>query len=120
VPPCLLAGCRRTPAAAHAPPLQRADEIAAEKNRALKAALNAELRKTKATLLEQAIPLLEKMAKKGKGLTPDKVASRQAQVRPALLPGCRASGRRVKHRLCKHSLWCSASSACCLVLMRQL
>lgn len=61
--------------------MQRADEIAAEKNRALKAALNAELRKTKATLLEQAIPLLDKMARKGKGLTPEKIAARQAQVR---------------------------------------
>lgn len=58
----------------------RSDEIAAEKNRALKAALNAELRKTKATLLEQAIPLLEKMAKKGKGLTPEKIQARLAQV----------------------------------------
>lgn len=61
--------------------MQRSDEIAAEKNRALKAALNAELRKTKATLLEQAIPLLEKMAKKGKGLTPEKIQARLAQVR---------------------------------------
>lgn len=73
----------------HPPPpcrhcrLQRSEEIAAEKNRALKAALNAELRKTKATLLEQAIPLLEKMARKGKGLTPERIAARQAQVRPA-------------------------------------
>lgn len=58
----------------------RSEEIAAEKNRALKAALNAELRKTKATLLEQAIPLLEKMARKGKGLTPERIAARQAQV----------------------------------------
>lgn len=64
------------------PLLQRSDEILQEKNRALKAALNAELRKTKATLLEQAIPLLEKMAKKGKGLTPEKIQSRQAQVNP--------------------------------------
>ncbi len=61
--------------------LQRSDEIAGEKNRALKAALNAEMRKTKATLLEQAIPLLEKMAKKGKGLTPEKIQGRLAQVR---------------------------------------
>ncbi|KAL4450041.1 hypothetical protein ABPG77_010710 [Micractinium sp. CCAP 211/92] len=58
----------------------RSDEIAGEKNRALKAALNAEMRKTKATLLEQAIPLLEKMAKKGKGLTPEKIQGRLAQV----------------------------------------
>lgn len=58
----------------------RSDEIAGEKNRALKAALNAELRKSKATLLEQAVPLLEKMAKKGKGLTPEKIQSRQTLV----------------------------------------
>lgn len=62
-------------------PWQRADEIAAEKNRALKAALNADLRKTKATLLEQAIPLLEKMARKGKGLTPEKIQARLGLVR---------------------------------------
>jgi hypothetical protein len=67
--------------------LQRSDEIAAEKNRALKAALNAELRKTKATLLEQAIPLLDKMARKGKGLTPEKIQARQqlvAELRQAI------------------------------------
>ncbi|EFN54788.1 hypothetical protein CHLNCDRAFT_134743 [Chlorella variabilis] len=58
----------------------RSDETAQEKNRALKAALNADLRKTKATLLEQAIPLLEKMARKGKGLTPEMIQARQAQV----------------------------------------
>ena len=62
------------------PPPQRSDEIAAEKNRALKAALNADLRKTKATLLEQAIPLLEKMAKKGKGLSPEKIQARLGLV----------------------------------------
>jgi hypothetical protein len=45
------------------------------------------MRKTKATLLEQAIPLLEKMAKKGKGVTPEKVQARQAQVR-GCLPTC--------------------------------
>lgn len=66
--------------------VQRADEIAQEKNRALKAALNADMRKTKATLLEQAIPLLEKMAKKGKGVPPEKVQARQAQVRACLTP----------------------------------
>ncbi|PSC72240.1 Qc-SNARE SYP7-family [Micractinium conductrix] len=58
----------------------RSDEIANEKNRALKAALNAELRKTKAMLLEQAIPLLEKMAKKGKGQTPEKIQARLGLV----------------------------------------
>ena len=69
------------------PALQRSDEIGAEKNRALKAALNAELRKTKATLLEQAIPLLDKMARKGKGLTPEKIQARQqlvAELRQAI------------------------------------
>ena len=85
--PCVVSShtCPPTVAAARLLPhptcVQRADEIAAEKNRALKAALNAELRKTKATLLEQAIPLLDKMARKGKGLTPEKIAARQAQVR---------------------------------------
>lgn len=97
-PPCTAAACNPLPSiewsvadsrhagtlttASSTPPpfLQRSDEILQEKNRALKAALNAELRKTKATLLEQAIPLLEKMAKKGKGLTPEKIQSRQAQV----------------------------------------
>ena len=68
--------------------LQRSEEIAAEKNRALKAALNAELRKSKATLLEQAVPLLEKMARKGKGLTPEKIQARQQLVRPPAGAAC--------------------------------
>ena len=79
--------CLAHPVPVPAPPwrscvraVQRSDEIAAEKNRALKAALNAELRKTKAMLLEAAIPLLEKMARKGKGLPAEVVQARLQQV----------------------------------------
>ena len=86
LPPVCLPAC-----------LQRSDEIAAEKNRALKAALNAELRKTKATLLEQAIPLLDKMARKGKGLTPEKIQARQQLVaaEAAAMKQQAALGRRL-------------------------
>ncbi|GAB4818942.1 hypothetical protein N2152v2_005988 [Parachlorella kessleri] len=54
----------------------KAEEIAQEKNRALKAAMNAELRKSKAFLLEDAVPKLEKLVKKGKGLSTERIQER--------------------------------------------
>lgn len=44
----------------------RAEQIALEKNRALKAAMNADLRKTKQLMMEEAVPLLEQLARGGK------------------------------------------------------
>ena len=59
---------------------QKAEEIAQEKNRALKAAMNAELRKSKAFLLEDAVPKLEKLVKKGKGLSTERIQERLQKV----------------------------------------
>ena len=80
--------------------VQRSDEIAAEKNRALKAALNAELRKTKTMLLEAAIPLLEKMARKGKGLPAEVVQARLQQV-GVCVGGCVGAHRHRPRGACK-------------------
>jgi hypothetical protein len=82
--------------------VQKAEEIAQEKNRALKAAMNAELRKSKAFLLEDAVPKLEKLVKKGKGLTTERIQDRLQKVGPegwgflvvaVRLPGYHGSGR---------------------------
>lgn len=59
----------------------KADEIAAEKNRATKAALNAELRRSKAALLETDVPKLEKLIRKGKNLTKTVIDDRMAKVK---------------------------------------
>ncbi|KAA6429691.1 MAG: Qc-SNARE SYP7-family [Trebouxia sp. A1-2] len=59
----------------------KADEIAAEKNRATKAALNAELRRSKAALLETDVPKLEKLIRKGKNVTKTVIDDRMAKVK---------------------------------------
>lgn len=69
-------------AAAAVPWPQKADEVAQEKNRALKAAMNAELRKAKAFLMEDSVPKLAKMVKKGKNLTQQKIDERLRKVGP--------------------------------------
>eukprot|EP00891_Asterochloris_glomerata_P008955 jgi/Astpho2/8955/e_gw1.00133.122.1_t len=59
----------------------KADEIAAEKNRAQKAAMNAELRRAKGALMAEDVPKLEKLLKKGKNVTPQVIADRQVKVK---------------------------------------
>ncbi|KAL3142916.1 hypothetical protein ABBQ38_003203 [Trebouxia sp. C0009 RCD-2024] len=59
----------------------KADEIAVEKNRATKAALNAELRRSKAALLETDVPKLEKLLRKGKNVTKTVIDDRMAKVK---------------------------------------
>jgi hypothetical protein len=59
---------------------QKADEISQEKNRALKAAMNADLRKSKIALMEQTVPQLENLVKTGKEVTPEIVRERLAKV----------------------------------------
>lgn len=60
---------------------QKAEEVALEKNRALKAALNAELRKDKGNLLDSAIPKLATIAKDmRKGSTQEAAQLRDQQV----------------------------------------
>ncbi|KAL6780670.1 SYP71 [Auxenochlorella protothecoides x Auxenochlorella symbiontica] len=59
----------------------KAEEVALEKNRALKAALNAELRKDKGNLLDSAIPKLATIAKDmRKGSTQEAAQLRDQQV----------------------------------------
>ncbi|KAK9829335.1 hypothetical protein WJX72_005237 [[Myrmecia] bisecta] len=58
----------------------KADEISNEKNRALKATLNAELRRAKGVLLEE-VPKLEKLMKKGKHVTAEVMDDRAAKVK---------------------------------------
>ena len=62
---------------------QKAEEIAQEKNRALKAAMNAELRKAKTAMVEETVPALEKLVKKGKGVTKERMEERVHKVRGA-------------------------------------
>lgn len=80
--------------------LQKAEEVAQEKNRALKAAMNAELRKSKAFMLEDTVPKLEKLVKKGKGVTKEKAEERIYKVRLCTIfwsadaaPSCRLQVR---------------------------
>lgn len=82
------AGCERTcshreRAARAACRPQKAEEVAQEKNRALKAAMNAELRKTKASMLEVEVPALAKLVKKGKNLSQERIQERLNKVRAA-------------------------------------
>ncbi|KAK9842232.1 hypothetical protein WJX81_001822 [Elliptochloris bilobata] len=58
----------------------KSDENGAEKSRAIKATLNAELRRAKAALLEDQVAKLDKLVRKGKSVTQETVASRQALV----------------------------------------
>lgn len=62
----------------------KAEEVAQEKNRALKAAMNAELRKSKAFMLEDTVPKLEKLVKKGKGVTKEKAEERIYKIKELL------------------------------------
>lgn len=60
--------------------LEKAEQAAKEKNRASAVALNADIRRTKAKLLEE-VPKLEKLAlKKVKGLTKEEIATRSDLV----------------------------------------
>ncbi|KAK9865189.1 hypothetical protein WJX84_002251 [Apatococcus fuscideae] len=58
----------------------KAEETANEKNRALKAALNAELRQAKQMLLEQELPKIEKLVRKGKNVTKEVIDDRTAKI----------------------------------------
>lgn len=57
------------------------EEIAAEGNRAIVAAHNAEVRKAKQALLTEGIEGLQKRLKKGKGVTKVLVEERQRRVK---------------------------------------
>ncbi|EIE27389.1 hypothetical protein COCSUDRAFT_39074 [Coccomyxa subellipsoidea C-169] len=59
----------------------RAEAIGQEKNRALKASQNAELRREKGLLLSEELPKLEKLVKKGKKVTQEIVDDRLGKVR---------------------------------------
>lgn len=61
--------------------VQEAAEIAEEKNRAVVAAKNAEIRKAKNELLTQGIEALQKKVKKGKGVNKEIVEARNEKVR---------------------------------------
>ena len=56
---------------------RQAEEIVEIKNRATVAAKNAEIRRTKNTLLQTRLPELQKKLKKGKNLTPSDIQGRQ-------------------------------------------
>eukprot|EP00884_Botryococcus_braunii_P019043 jgi/Botrbrau1/5822/Bobra.0366s0008.1 len=61
----------------------KADDISKEKNRALKASLNAELRRAKALLAENELRKLEKLLKKGKGVTQEIIDDRLSKIAQA-------------------------------------
>ncbi|CAL8463075.1 g2609 [Coccomyxa elongata] len=60
---------------------QKSEGIGQEKNRAVKAAQNAELRREKGLLLTEELPKLEKLVKKGKKVTQEIIDDRLSKVR---------------------------------------
>lgn len=59
----------------------KAEEAANEKNRAIAASINAEIRKAKATLLTSGVEGLQKKLKKGKNVTKTLVEERQERLK---------------------------------------
>lgn len=59
---------------------KQAEEIVAEKNRAIAAARNADIRKAKQSMLTEGIQGLQKLKKKGKGVTKAIIEEREKQV----------------------------------------
>uniref|UniRef100_A0A6U0UWP2 t-SNARE coiled-coil homology domain-containing protein n=1 Tax=Polytomella parva TaxID=51329 RepID=A0A6U0UWP2_9CHLO len=61
--------------------LEASSDVALEQNRALVAAKNAEIRRAKNVLLNEAIQSLEKKAKKGKGVSKGLIEQRQEKIK---------------------------------------